>query len=238
MPRFKQSLRGLDNQRIWDNGGPAPDDPRFHLMPCREWPTVAGATADAHSVFEPSPAQEEKSVPTNIESGLTPEVAAFIRENLLFWALRELETTKKVLSAIPDARRDYRPDPHARSAWELAWHLTSMDIHFLDGIADFKLNLDVPDPDEKSKPKAVAELVEWYDKNFKRATGRIRALTPEQLVTPIDFLGAFKLPAVGYLAFFNNHRVHHRGQLATYLRPMGSKCPAIYGASFDEPTRA
>jgi uncharacterized damage-inducible protein DinB len=88
--------------------------------------------------------------------------------------------------------------------------------------------------DEESKPKTVAELVDWYDKNFKRAADRIRALTPEQLATSIDFLGAFKLPAVAYLVFFNNHRVHHRGQLATYLRPMGSKCPSIYGDSFDE----
>jgi uncharacterized damage-inducible protein DinB len=33
----------------------------------------------------------------------------------------------------------------------------------------------------------------------------------------------------------NNHSVHHRGQLSTYLRPMGSKVPAIYGGSADEP---
>ena len=170
---------------------------------------------------------------TDTLPGLSPAFAGLMRETLLYWSSRELETTKRVLSAIPDAKSDYRPDPHARSAWELAWHLASMDIHFLNGIADFKLNLDVPD--EERQLKTVAELVDWYDKNFKRAADRIRALTPEQLATPIDFLGAFKLPAVAYLAFFNNHRVHHRGQLATYLRPMGSKCPAIYGGSFDEP---
>ena len=36
------------------------------------------------------------------------------------------------------------------------------------------------------------------------------------------------------MLFCNNHMVHHRGQLSTYLRPMGAKCPAIYGNSFDE----
>jgi uncharacterized damage-inducible protein DinB len=177
----------------------------------------------------------EKTMANNATSALSPEFAGSIRETLLYWAARELETTKKVLAAIPDAKSDYRPDPDARTAWELAWHLTSMDIHFMNGIVDFKLNLDVPEG--KDKPKTVAELVAWYDQNFKRAADRIRAMTPEQLVTPIDFLGAFKLPAVTYLAFFNNHRVHHRGQLATYLRPMGSKCPAIYGDSFDEQLR-
>jgi uncharacterized damage-inducible protein DinB len=29
------------------------------------------------------------------------------------------------------------------------------------------------------------------------------------------------------------HSVHHRGQLSTYLRPMGSKIPGIYGPSAD-----
>jgi hypothetical protein len=43
---------------------------------------------------------------------------------------------------------------------------------------------------------------------------------------------------VFYLGFLNNHSIHHRGELATYLRPMGSKVPAIYGGSFDEPFQA
>ena len=29
--------------------------------------------------------------------------------------------------------------------------------------------------------------------------------------------------------------VHHRGQITTYLRPMGAKVPQIYGPSGDEP---
>ncbi len=29
--------------------------------------------------------------------------------------------------------------------------------------------------------------------------------------------------------------VHHRGQITTYLRPMGSTAPQIYGPSGDEP---
>jgi len=43
------------------------------------------------------------------------------------------------------------------------------------------------------------------------------------------------MPAVNYLTFVEKHSIHHRGQLATYLRPMGSKVPDIYGGSADEP---
>ena len=133
--------------------------------------------------------------------GLTPEFAAGFRQVMLDSLMRELDTTKKVLNAVPDAKSDYRPDPHARTAWELAWHIANTDVQFLDGIADL---------------------------NFKMET-------PEQLVTPIEFFGVFNLPAVAYLGFLNNHSIHHRGELATYLRPMGSKVPSIYGGSYDEP---
>jgi uncharacterized damage-inducible protein DinB len=60
-------------------------------------------------------------------------------------------------------------------------------------------------------------------------------LTPAQLLTPIEFFGVFNLPAAFYLQFLNNHSIHHRGELATYLRPMGSKVPQIYGGSYDQP---
>jgi uncharacterized damage-inducible protein DinB len=167
------------------------------------------------------------------QQGPTPEFAVFLRQIMLDGVTQELEITKKVISAIPDAKSGYRPDPNARSAWELAWHLANSDVQFLDGIADLKFSMDTAE--ETNKPKTVAELVEWYDRNFRRAAERVRGMTPEQLVTPIDFYGVFNLPAVAYLGFLNNHSIHHRGALATYLRPMGAKVPSIYGGSYDEP---
>jgi uncharacterized damage-inducible protein DinB len=38
---------------------------------------------------------------------------------------------------------------------------------------------------------------------------------------------------VSFLQLGLNHSIHHRGQLSTYLRPMGSKVPEIYGESYD-----
>lgn len=163
----------------------------------------------------------------------TPEFALAFRDTMLTGFANEVETTKKVFAAIPDSKHDYRPEPNARTAWELAWHLANTDIQFLDGIADLKFTM--ANPAEADKPKTTAELVVWYDKNFKRAADRVRALTGPQLATPVDFMGAFNFPAALYLGFLNNHSIHHRGQLATYLRPMGSKCPSIYGGSYDEP---
>ena len=167
------------------------------------------------------------------DCAVTPEFAAAYRDMMLAGLANEVQTTKKVLSAIPDGKKDYRPDPSGRTAWELGWHLANTDVQFLDGIADGKFTME--SPDEEHKPKTVAELVAWYDANMTRATDRVRALQTEQLVAPIDFYGVFNLPGALYLGFLNNHSIHHRGQLAVYLRPMGAKCPSIYGGSYDEP---
>jgi len=169
-------------------------------------------------------------------SAPTPDFVLGYRAMMLDGLAREVETTKKVLAAVPDGKKDYRPDPCARTAWELAWHLANTDAQFLDGIADLKFNM--ANPAAEDKPKTIEELVVWYDGKMKRGADRVGALSAAQLLTPIEFFGVFNLPAAFYLGFLNNHSIHHRGELATYLRPMGSKVPSIYGGSYDEPFQA
>ncbi len=166
------------------------------------------------------------------QPALTQDFAVAQRELMLKGLEREMETTKKVLAAVPDSKRDFRLDPKSRTAWELAWHLASSDVQMLDEVADRKFDMA---PRFKQEPKDIADLVNWYETNFLRAASRVRAMTPEQLTTPVDFAGVFTMPVVFYLGFVNNHSIHHRGQLAAYLRPMGSQVPSIYGGSADEP---
>jgi hypothetical protein len=76
---------------------------------------------------------------------LTPEMAAGFRAVMLDGVTRELEITKKVLAAIPDSKAQYKPDPNARTAWELAWHLANSDVQFLDGIANLNFTMATPE---------------------------------------------------------------------------------------------
>lgn len=166
-----------------------------------------------------------------MSQGMTPEFALAYRAVMLDGIAQEAECTKKVIAAVPDAKSDYRPDPHARSAKELAWHIANTDVQFLDGIAEMNFRMDNPE----HKPQSSAEVVAWYDENIQRGIDRVKAMSAEQLLTPVSFFNVFNFPAVLYLGFLNNHSIHHRGELATYLRPMGSKVPSIYGGSYDEP---
>jgi uncharacterized damage-inducible protein DinB len=167
-------------------------------------------------------------------SAPTPDFIQAYSAMTLEGIAREVDITKRVFAAIPEEKKDFRPEPHARTAWELAWHIANTDRQFLYAIADLKFDMSIP---AQEKPTTVAELVEWYDRNMKRGAGRVQAMSPQQLLTPVKFF-MFNFPAAFYLGFLNNHSIHHRGELVTYLRPMGSKVPSIYGGSFDEPINA
>ncbi len=63
-------------------------------------------------------------------------------------------------------------------------------------------------------------------------SGHARRTVDPQIRT-VDFRGILQRPAWFFLQVGLMHTVHHRGQLSTYLRPMGGKVPAIYGESYD-----
>jgi len=140
--------------------------------------------------------------------------------------------TRKVIAAVPTGNRDYKPDPKSRSAWEIATHLATSDMWFADCILNgkFEWGGEPALPAEFTDPAAVAK---WHETHLAEKLAKIRAMTPEQLLRQTDFFGS-KGPAVTFLVPFNNHHIHHRGQLAAYLRAAGSKVPAIYGISADE----
>ena len=148
----------------------------------------------------------------------------------------EFPATLKVIQAVPDDKRDYKPDPKSRTAWEVATHLATSDIWFIDSVIAGSFNFD---PEEAKKVegqfKNVNEVARFYEKTFPAKLAEVRKLSPEKLTKVVDFFGMFQWPSVEYLGFANNHSVHHRGQLAAYLRAMGSKVPAIYGGSADYP---
>jgi uncharacterized damage-inducible protein DinB len=147
----------------------------------------------------------------------------------------EFSVTCKVLAAVPDDRRDYRPDEKSRTAWELATHLATADIWFLSSIIGGAFVWDEAAAKARfAQFSNIQDVVAFYKKEFPTKLDEVRALAPDQLTALVDFFGMFQWPNAQYLGFANNHSIHHRGQLASYLRAMGSKVPAIYGSSADE----
>src|SRR4051812_115963 len=142
------------------------------------------------------------------EPKVSREFAVGMRDFALMGIEQEIPKTMKVIAAIPDAKRDWKPDTTSRSAWDLAWHLASEDVIFLVQTVEGKFAF--PDPRfDAQKPNTSAELATWYQRQMKEAIAKVRQMTPEQLITPIDFLGMFKFPAFAYIGFMNSHSIHH-----------------------------
>jgi uncharacterized damage-inducible protein DinB len=163
---------------------------------------------------------------------MTAEQAHLFVQNVLLGILKsESRTTRSVLAALPDGNLDYRPDPCAKTANELLRHVASADNLFLKSVVD---GVFVPGSVKVAEGmKTPQEVAEWYGSEYAKNFDAVTRLSGEQLIRMVDFRGLFQCPAWNFLQTGLLHTVHHRGQLSTYLRPMGGKVPAIYGESYD-----
>ena len=144
-----------------------------------------------------------------------------------FWE-KESKTTRNVIARIPEGS-DYRPDPKSRTAGEIAWQIACEEKMLIDalesGRAEWK---------PAAAPPTMKELVAIYEKQSADIVQRMRALPTTRWYGTLEFFGGHR-PAAPMAWSFLFDIVHHRGQITTYLRPMGSTVPQIYGPSGDEP---
>jgi uncharacterized damage-inducible protein DinB len=144
-----------------------------------------------------------------------------------FWS-KEAKTTSKVLSRIPEGS-DYRPDPKSRTAREIAWQIVAEEKMIIDALEMGKVEWAPAPP-----PATMKELCDIYDKQSVDIVRRWQALPDARWDGVLDFFGGQRAASPMAWGFLFDI-VHHRGQITTYLRPMGSTVPQIYGPSADEP---
>jgi len=144
-----------------------------------------------------------------------------------FWT-NESKTTAKVLGRIPEGS-DYRPDPKSRTAQQIAWAIVCEEKMIIDALESGKVEW-APPP----MPATMKEVVDTYEKQSTEIVVRWQALPDARWNGQLDFFGTER-PASPMAWSFLFDIVHHRGQIRTYLRPMGSTVPQIYGPSGDEP---
>jgi uncharacterized damage-inducible protein DinB len=164
---------------------------------------------------------------------VTPEQAALLLEIQIPLVRKETAITARVLKAVPPGQDSYRPHANSRSAIELAWHIASCDIWFLDGFLARKFEME--DDSMPADFASTADITSWYEDELGPKLYEVAKIPAEFWAKPMPLFTVYNFPAVMYLQFMLMHTSHHRGQLCAYLRPMGAKVPNIYGGSFDEP---
>ena len=144
----------------------------------------------------------------------------------------EMQTTLRVLAAVPTHHLDYRPDPKSKTALGLVRHLALEDEWLLNCIANGAFT-PPPEDSDTCGIMSPADGISRYQQVVPAALARVSAMSGEELTVVIDLFGMIQAPGINFLAMTTKHSVHHRGQLSTYLRAMGGTVPGIYGPSAD-----
>lgn len=83
-------------------------------------------------------------------------------------------------------------------------------------------------------------MIATYERDHEALAAQLRTLDDDEWTSQAwmvrgtqELLLRNTVGGLLWLALFD--AVHHRGQLSTYIRPMGGKVPSIYGPSADEP---
>lgn len=139
----------------------------------------------------------------------------------------------RVFEAVPPGEAGYRPHPRSNSAAEIVtmiageWGDAASLIEH--GRCDY-----APPP-----AAGVRDSIALFQKNAGAIEKRLESLSDAAWEKKTQFCMdgkvAWEAPLGEMLFGFLFDAIHHRGQLSTYLRPMGAKVPSIYGPSADDP---
>ena len=148
---------------------------------------------------------------------------------------QEYPTFVKVFRAVPADKLNYRPHPRSRSAAELVWLQVLEKRCWFELLDTGKIVWKVPPP-----PMGLEQMIAAYEEAHVELRPRLKQLDDNRWNTE---MGQFLLEGRVVFETVMGHMfwtglfdaIHHRGQLSVYLRPMGSKVPAIYTASADDP---
>lgn len=156
------------------------------------------------------------------------------REFCLSRRKAEFPAFVKVLKAVPKDRLEYRPEPRSRSAAALTWLLAEEEKALVSLLTTGKIEWK-----ETPAPSNYDEVVAAFERHAAEVDALIEKCDDASWDTKKGQFTMEGMPepwedAIGQFVWgFLFDAVHHRGQLSTYLRPMGGKVPSIYGPSAD-----
>jgi len=140
----------------------------------------------------------------------------------------------RVLRAIPPDQLAYKPHPRSNSSGDIAWLLACELGDACQLVDRSELNFCAT-----PAPAKLEEVVTTYERNAGELEKRLARLDDSAWGKKARFLVngqvAWETSLGDMLWGFLFDAIHHRGQLSSYLRPMGAKVPAIYGPSADDP---
>ena len=157
--------------------------------------------------------------------------------NAEFFAKRlaaEIPAFGRVIRALPPDQLHYKPHERSKGARELAWQIA---LEMGDLVDIFEKGAAVYHPGAAAVPQSLDEIASLFERNAERAAATAKGVNDDRWGQPAKFSVGDQVvweDTVAELAWgFLLDMIHHRGQLSTYIRPMGGKVPSVYGPSGD-----
>jgi uncharacterized damage-inducible protein DinB len=146
----------------------------------------------------------------------------------------------QVLRALPADQLDYRPHPRSRSAREIATLLVSIQQSCIDLCTSQRSSYNTSMRwHPVDRPATAEEMIAAFELHSRALAETLHNLDDGiwnhqawMVVGTQEILLKDTVGGLLWLALFD--AVHHRGQLTTYIRPMGGKVPGVYGPSGDD----
>jgi uncharacterized damage-inducible protein DinB len=137
----------------------------------------------------------------------------------------------RVLDAIPESQADYRPHERSPSALQIVWTLTNELRSCLDAATQLRAER------LTDAMPTLREMRAQFEQLSNQLNDAVDHMDDSSWNRTAEFYSQGRLvseqPVGQFLWFILFDAIHHRGQLSTYLRPMGATVPAIYGPSAD-----
>jgi uncharacterized damage-inducible protein DinB len=151
---------------------------------------------------------------------------------------QEAVATRKMLERVPEASFDWKPHDKSMTLERLAGHIVEMANWTAATLKHDELDFATAGYKPK-KYTAASELVEDFDKNVAVAVELLETVSDEEMMQNWRLRNGeqifFEMPKAAVMrTMVMNHIIHHRGQLAVYLRLLDVPLPPVYGPSADE----
>lgn len=145
----------------------------------------------------------------------------------------EVPVTEGVFKALPEDKLDYRPHQKTRSAKDIVGHL----IGHPDDINEL-LETGVINHRNQTPFSKIEEAIAFYANGNSKLNGLIKSVNDDTWNNKMgkfhvdgNFIYEAPMNMLMWGLLFDT--IHHRGQLTTYIRPMGGKNPSVYGPTAD-----
>lgn len=149
----------------------------------------------------------------------------------------EVETTRKMLSRVPNDKYDWKPHEKSMDIRRLATHIADLPGWVMMALTTDELDFANSDWKEEKIDNST-DLVDYLNRSYEKGKAALERAKEETLDENWTLRSGDEIydvsPKAEVIRMSLSQIIHHRAQLGVYLRLLNVPIPGSYGPSADE----